>query len=228
MSYRYFLCKKGIMEYSKITENWRTFANAVEAIGGDLQAFTVEEPATEKEIAALEEKLGFPLPKSLKEVLLSFSRKVEYRWFLPDKFELNGELSEIFSGDRHWSLDWLYDFNESMNGWVEECFPNKEDPYDVVWHNKLAFHEVGNGDFLAIDISSPEAESVVYLSHDDGEGHGVKLAKNFKDFVFESSLIGCVGGEDWQQLPFIEDSKKYINGNSANAIRLRESLGINA
>ncbi len=216
------------MEYSEIMDNWKAFANAVKAIGGDVQAFTIEEPATEKEISGIEEKLGFPLPKSMKEVLLNFSRKVEYRWFLLDKFELEGELSEIFSGDRHWSLDWLYDFNESKNGWVEECFPNKEDPYDVVWHNKLAFHEVGNGDYLAIDLSSTEAEPVVYLSHDDGGGHGVELAKNFKDFVFESSLIGCVGGEDWQQLPFIENGKKHINGSCDNAIKLREVLGIKA
>jgi len=214
------------MEYSEIIANWKTFADAVKAIGGDVQAFTIEEAATEKEVAAIEEKLGFPLPKSLKEVLLSFSRKVEYRWFFPDEFEL--ELSEIFSGDRHWSLEWLHDFNESKNGWVEECFPNKEDPYDVVWHNKLAFHEVGNGDYLAIDMSSPEAEPVVYLSHDDGDGHGVELAKNFRDFVFESSLIGCVGGEDWQQMPFIKRGNKHINVNCANAIKLREVLGIKA
>lgn len=87
------------MEYSEIIDNWKTFANAVKVIGGDIQAFTIEEPVTEKEIAVLEEKLGFSLPKSLKEVLLSFSRKVEYRWFLPDKFELEGELLEIYSGD---------------------------------------------------------------------------------------------------------------------------------
>lgn len=98
----------------------------------------------------------------------------------------------------HWSLDWLYDFNESMNGWVEECFPKKEDSYDIFWHNKLAFHELGNGNYLAVDKSFSEAEPVIYLSHDDGNEHRVELAKNFKDFVFESSLIGCVDGEDWQ------------------------------
>ncbi|MRJ44239.1 SMI1/KNR4 family protein [Idiomarina loihiensis] len=216
------------MEYSEVIENWKTFADAVKDIGGDLQAFTIEEPATEKEVLALEEKLGFSLPASLREVLVNFSRKVGFRWFFPEKFELEGELSEIFSGDRHWSLDWIYDFNESKNGWVEECFPNKEDPYDVVWHNKLAFHEVGNGDYLAIDLSSSGSESVVYLSHDEGDGHGVELAKNFKDFVCESSLIGCVGGEDWQQLPFIENGKKHIDGNCVNAIRFRKVLGVKA
>ncbi|MDK2596911.1 SMI1/KNR4 family protein [Pseudoalteromonas obscura] len=194
----------------------------------DVQAFIVEGPATEKEVSGLEEKLGFHLPKSLKEVLLNFSRKVEYRWFFPESFEIEGDLSEIFLGDRHWSLDWIYEFNDSKNGWIEECFPNKEDSYDAVWHNKLVFHEVGNGDYLAIDISSPEAESVVYLSHDDGDGHGVELAKNFKDFVFESSLIGCIGVEDWQHMPFIDNENMNVSGSCANAIKLRDALGIKA
>jgi len=216
------------MEYSEVVENWKAFAEAIKRIGGDVQALSVEETASQEEIQSIEEKLGFSLPPSLKEVLLNFSRKVEFRWFFPDKLELEGELSEIFSGDRHWSLEWLYDFNGSKNGWVEECFPNKEDPYDVVWHNKLAFHEVGNGDYLAIDLSSPESEPVVYLSHDDGDGHGIELAKNFKEFVLESSLIGCVGGEDWQQLPFTEKGKKYINGKCDNAVKLREALQIKA
>lgn len=216
------------MEYSEVIENWKSFADAVKAIGGNIQAFTIEEPATKEEVLALEEKLGCSLPASLEEVLLNFSRKVEFCWFFPDKFELEGELSVIFSGDRHWSLDWLYDFNESKNGWIKECFPNKEHLYDAVWHNKLAFHEVGNGDYLAIDLSSPDAEPVVYLSHDDGAGHGVELAKNFKDFICESSLIGCVGGEDWQQLPFIENGKKYLDGNCKNAIRFRKIFGIKA
>ena len=216
------------MEYSEVIENWKAVAHAVKSIGGDVQVFEVEEPATEIELLALEEKLGILLPSSLKEVLLTFSRKVEFRWFFPDNFELESELSGIFSGDRHWSVDWLYEFNESKNSWVEECFPNKEDPYDVVWHNKLAFHEVGNGDYLAIDLSSPDSESVIYLSHDDGEGHGVELARNFKDFICESSLIGCVGGEDWQQLPFIGNGKKYIDGSCNNAIRLRDVIGIKA
>lgn len=214
------------MEYSEVIENWKIFAKAIEGIGGDVQALTIEERASEQEVVVLEEKLGFLLPSSLKEVLLHFSRKVEFRWFLPDNYEFEGALSEIFSGDRHWSLDWIYDFNESKNDWIEKCFPNKEDPYDVVWHNKLAFHEVGNGDFLAIDLSMPDAEPIVYLSHDDGEGHGVELAKNFKDFICESSLIGCVGGEDSQQLPFIEKGKAYINGHCPNAVSFRKILGI--
>ncbi len=176
----------------------------------------------------LEVKLGFELPHSLKEVLLSFSKKVEFRWFMPSNYELEGDLSQVFSGELHWSLDWIFQFNEDKNSWREEVFPNKEDPYDIVWHNKLAFHDVGNGDYLAIDLSRPDREPVVYLSHDDGEGHGVEIASNFKEFVFLSSRLGCVGAEDWQWLPFVEEGTPFLNPDCENAIKFREALSVKA
>ncbi len=216
------------MEYSDILENWKLFAEAINEIGGEVQELSIEEPATENEVAILEGNLGFELPHSLKEVLLGFSKKVEFRWFMPDDYEMEGDLSQIFSGERHWSLDWLVQFNEDKNGWRDEVFPNKEDPYDIVWHEKLAFHEVGNGDYLAIDLSRAGQEPVVYLSHDDGEGHGVELAKNLKEFVFLSSRLGCVGAEDWQWLPFIVEGAPFINPNSDNANKFREALGVKA
>lgn len=214
------------MEYNDVMNNWNSFSEAIRKLGGKVQSYSVDRPATVAEIAALEEKLGFDLPASLKEILLKFSRKVEFRWFLPDSFKFDGSLSQIFCGDRHWSLDWIWQFNESKNSWVEQCFPNKEDPYDAIWHDKLAFHEVGNGDYLAIDLSKPGYEPIVYLSHDDGEGHGIELAENFKEFVFITSRLGCVGGEDWQLLPFISKDKPYMDADCENAVKFREVLGV--
>ncbi|TQV65846.1 SMI1/KNR4 family protein [Exilibacterium tricleocarpae] len=214
------------MEYSEVIENWKIFAEAVRNMGGEVQVLSYDVPATEDEVKTLEVKLGFDLPLKLKEVLLGFSKKVEFRWFMPDDFEFQGELSQIFCGERHWSLDWIAQFNEDKNGWRDEVFPNKEDPYDLVWHHKLAFHEVGNGDYLAIDLSIPGQEQVVYLSHDDGEGHGVPLAKDFKEFVCSSSRLGCVGAEDWQWLPFIEKGAPFINPDCENAKKFREALKV--
>jgi len=216
------------MEYSEVTKNWKQFAERIKQLGGSVQAFAIEEPATQDEITYVEKQLGLDLPTSLKEVLLEFSKKVEFRWFMADEFELGSPFSEIFSGDRHWSLEWLILFNNAKDNWKNEVFPNKDDSYDVIWHNKLAFHEVGNGDYLAIDLSEPDKEPIVYLSHDDGEGHGVELARNFKDFLFLTSRIGCVGGEDWQWLPFIENGKQYLNPDSQNAAKFREALGLDA
>jgi hypothetical protein len=216
------------MEYSNVIDNWKLFAEAINKLGGEVQTLSFEEPATEDELAILEDKLGLELPFTFREVLLRFSKKVEFRWFMPNDLEFQGELSQIFSGDRHWSLDWIAQFDEDKRGWRDEVFPNKDDPYDKVWHNKLAFHEVGNGDYLAIDLAQPAHEPVVYLSHDDGEGHGVELAKNFKEFVFLTSRLGCVGGEDWQWLPFIDKDSGFINPDCKNANKFRAVLSVKA
>ncbi|MBO9701771.1 MAG: hypothetical protein J7604_16310 [Sporocytophaga sp.] len=42
---------------------------------------------------------------------------------------------------------------------------------------------------------------IVYLGHDDGEGHGYIMANSFSDLLNKWTKLGCVGGEDWQWLP---------------------------
>jgi hypothetical protein len=221
------MSQEGKMEYSDVVNNWKFFAEAIKKADGEVKALSVEEPATESEVAMLEGKLGFELPHSFKEVLLGFSKNVDFRWFMPDNYEFEDDLCQIFSGDMHWSLDGLVKFNEDKNGWRDDVFPNKEDSYDIIWHDKLAFHEVGNGDYLAVDLSRAGKEPIVYLSHDGGEGHGVEMANNFKEFVFLSSRIGCVGAEDWQWLPFIVEGRPYIDPSSDNANKFRDSLRVN-
>jgi hypothetical protein len=61
-----------------------------------------------------------------------------------------------------------------------------------------------------------------------GEGHGVEMARNFKEFVFLSSRLGCVGAEDWQWLPFIEKDTPFINPDCENSIKFREALDVKA
>ncbi|MFK8082287.1 MAG: SMI1/KNR4 family protein [Granulosicoccus sp.] len=214
------------MNYSDVLDYWNRYAVAITRIGGDVQVLSVDPPANVQEIARLEEKLGKQLPPSLKELLLEFSKKVEFRWFMPNDYTLGGDLSLIFSGDMHWSLDRIIQFNEDLIDWRDEVFPNKDDPYDAIWHDKLAFNKVGNGDYFAVDLSDPNREPIVYLSHDDGAGHGIELASSFKEFVFTFSRIGCVGGEDWQWLAFCDDGMPHINSDCETAKVFREALGV--
>ena len=66
----------------------------------------------------------------------------------------------------------------------------------------LFYFEVGNGDYLAIELEKENYGKIAYLSHDDGDGHGYYLANNFKELLSNWSKVGCVGGEDWQWLTF--------------------------
>lgn len=204
---------------------WEATVAAIEAIGGEIQAFRVERPATQDAVDAAEQKLGIALPVSFKLTLLNFSRSAQLAWKLPEDFKLPTEFREIFAGDIHWSLEKLVEIEESRKSWVRECFPNPHDPYDQHWHNKLAFHDVGNGDQLAIDLAEENLGAIVYLSHDDGEGHGFNLADSFEDLIQRWSLIGGVGSEDWQWLPFYDQRAAAINPHGQAAQRFRKVIG---
>ena len=109
--------------------------------------------------------------------------------------------------------------------WVE-TFPNVEDPYDNVWHHKFAFADVPNGDQLAFDLKFMLDPPVVYLSHDDGEGHGYRLGNDFIDFMERWSLLGCPGNEDWQMMPFLPDATSGLDVYGENARMWREWFGL--
>ena len=61
-------------------------------------------------------------------------------------------------------------------------------------NTKLGFMNVPNGDAIAFDMKESEINpSVVYLSHDDGEGHGYILGKDFNTYLEQLLLVGACG-----------------------------------
>jgi len=194
--------------------------------GFDVKPLVFEPPASSDDLASLESQLGFQIPPSLRKLLQIYSRHVEFRWFAPDGLDFPKPFESNFCGDLHWSVEFTAQFDLAKNGWIKEVFPDPEDSYDAIWHNKLAFYEVGNGDYLAIDLSADRYEEVVYLSHDDGEGHGYVIAQNVLDLLDRWVPIACAGGEDWQWLPFTDSKKGPINPNGDEADKWRWILGL--
>ncbi len=96
------------------------------------------------------------------------------------------------------------------------------------WHGKLAFYETGNGDLIAFDLAEDRYGQVVYLSHDDGEGHGYVLARDFRDLLARWLPLGCTGGEDWQWLPFTAGPDSGFEPYAEPAMTWRRFLGIDA
>ena len=130
------------------------FLEKIEDFGGETDPLTIEKPATEEEIKAVEAKLGYTLPAHLREVLLENTAHLEFYWNI-----------------------------------------------------KTAFHQVGNGDYIAIELEPENYGKVVYLSHDGSENHGLYIADNFKEFLMNYAAVGCTGGEDWQWQPFYTKGK---------------------
>ena len=206
------------------------FLEKIEDLGGETDPLTIEKPATEEEIKAVEAKLGYTLPPHFREVLLENTAHLEFGWDIDDIIDeedisLPDKLAEIFRGKLLFGLDLLLDYEEDRQDWEGEVYPNSDKEYDRVWHNKMSFFQVGNGDYIAIELEPENYGKVVYLSHDGSENHGLYIADNFKEFLMNYAAVGCTGGEDWQWEPFYTEGKG-IDPTSENALAWYKLLNI--
>ena len=206
------------------------FLEKIEDLGGEVEPLTIEKPATEEEIKAVEAKLGYTLPPHFREVLLENTAHLEFWWDIDDIIDeedisLPDKLAEIFRGKLLFGLDLLLDYEEDRQDWEGEVYPNSDKEYDRVWHNKMSFQQVGNGDYIAIELEPENYGKVVYLSHDGSENHGLYIANNFKEFLMNYAAVGCTGGEDWQWEPFYT-AGKGIDPSSENALAWYKLLNI--
>ncbi|WP_448822949.1 SMI1/KNR4 family protein [Capnocytophaga sp.] len=206
------------------------FLEKIEDLGGEVEPLAIEKPATEEEVKAVEEQLGYTLPAHFREVLLENTAHLEFWWDIDDIIDeedisLPDKLAEIFRGKLLFGLDLLLDYEEDRQDWEGEAYPNSDKEYDRVWHNKMSFFQVGNGDYIAIELEPENYGKVVYLSHDGSENHGLYIADNFKEFLMNYAAVGCTGGEDWQWEPFYTKGKG-IDPTSKNAKTWYKVLGI--
>ena len=207
------------------------FLEKIEDLGGEVEPLTIEKPTTEEEIKAVEAQLGYTLPPHFREVLLENTTHLEFGWDIDDIIDeedisLPDKLAEIFRGKLLFGLDLLLDYEEDRQEWEGDAYPNSDKEYDRVWHNKMSFFQVGNGDYIAIELEPENYGKVVYLSHDGSENHGLYIADNFKEFLMNYAAVGCTGGEDWQWEPFYTKGKG-IDPTSKNAKTWYKVLGIN-
>ncbi|SRR6266542_3258241 len=204
---------------------WEQALQACRHLGGDARELRIGQPATEQSVVAVERELKLALPSSFRQTLIGFAAEVEFRWFLPKRMALPETLRGIFSGECSWNLSRLVELEQRRQGWVKRRFPNVEDEYDRIWHNKLAFQQVSNGDLLTLDLSSSSAP-VIYLSHDEGPGHGYKLGANFTDFITRWTQLGCPGAEGWQMMPFTKSPVSLLDPDCENGLLWRSIFGL--
>ncbi len=196
----------------------------IEKPGGDARPLIFESPAQYDDVYDIEQQLNYMIPAEFKNVLLTLCSHCEFKWFLPRDFILPYDLKEIFRGELHWGMDLIIDFNLDKDEWISEVFQDPDNEYDKVWHNKFVFQEVGNGDYISIDLSPDTYGKIIYLSHDDGEGHGYVMANSFSELLANWTQLGCVGGEDWQWLPFCENKTSGIDPNCSKALVWRQTI----
>lgn len=194
--------------------------------GCDVEELTCSEPASIEQVEKVEAELGFALPAAFRQILLDVSAEVDFSWSSADDAEFPEPFEASFSGQLQWNVSDILHYDLQRNEWIQSCFPNADDPYDAVWHRKLAFCAIPNGDMLAIDLAPERHGRIVYLSHDDGEGHNYTLARDFADLLRRWVPLGCPGAEDWQWLPFTRDAESGIDPDGENGRKWRDLLGL--
>jgi SMI1 / KNR4 family (SUKH-1) len=188
--------------------------------------FEIAPPAREEDVSVIETQLNCAIPSSFRRVLLEFSSRVCIEWALPAETTMPEPFEEIWAGECRWDLQSLPPLQATYREWIENCFTDNSNAYDKVWYQKFPILEVGNGDFLGMDINDQSEQPVVYLSHDDGSAHGFWLGLNFEDYVDRLSMIGCVGSEGWQLSPFLAGQPSLLQTQSANAKGWRAWFGL--
>lgn len=214
------------MNYDSFKERINTIKIAVEQVDAKIIGEFIGPVATLEEINRIELTIEQELPPSFKKVLLEFSSNFSFKWFLQEDMKLPYEFRNIFSGRIKWDLHSLPQLKDEIEHWKEWVYPDEADEDDLIWHNKLAFCSVGNGDYLAFDLTDEADAPVIYLNHEKGEGHGYKLADNFVELLENWSRLAFVGEEDSQWLPFTEHSASGLIPDGETAKRFRDWLNI--
>ncbi len=214
------------MDLQTLTGHWQATLDAVQRLGGKASRLSVEPPATESAVASAESSLGHPLPASLKAFFLTGSRRVRFTWSLPDSFPLpDGFIPGVF-GAAHLSLAALADAEHRRREIVDYLQSIDYSPERrAAFSGKLAFCLMANSDLLAIDLSAPGQEPVVYVEHQDDEMQGYRIAEDFQDFLTRWSALGCPGPEWWQWLHFVGEDGR-LDPECANARLWKRALGL--
>jgi hypothetical protein len=199
------------------------YLEAVEHLGGEVERLHLGPPASEEAVTAVERELGVSLPVAFRRVLTEFASTVRFHWHAGEP-NFPAPFDDIFSGELSIGLHEMVALEHSRRDWIEACFPDPTSPYDKVWHDKLAFMSVVNGDMLAMDLNPEARGRIVYLSHDGGDGHGYVMAEDMIDLIRRWAPLGCPGAEDWQWLPFAGPSGAPIDPSGPNALRWRELM----
>lgn len=202
-------------------------ARVLRGHGFEVEPAIVEPPASESDVRAVESELGFELPRSFRSALMTISASVSWSWlWLWSRSEPPARFSSVDGGELRWSLSELIEDHRYYLDWVREVYPEPDRPYDAVWHGKLGFHPMPDGDCLGVDLDPGRSGAIVFLSHDGSDGHGYVLADSLAELLDRWVPLACPDGDAW--LAFVPWDHGPIDPTCANASTWRQLLGLRA
>lgn len=228
---RWDALRKVCQKRSLPIHNWRLSEEEKDKNPKPPAMISVEPPASEEEVAAIEKEMGCSIPSSFRKVLREYSRKVDVCWMFPDGDEeykkiYDGLFSSFSWGILSWSLESLPAVQKELKDWNDLMYNNPDDPYDKHWLGKFAICEVEFQDYYVLEAEKESSQQVVYLSHDgDTDVNGFPMGKDFEDFVERMSFLGCPSQGN-MLYPFMNKPEPYLQVDGENARLWREWFGL--
>jgi SMI1 / KNR4 family (SUKH-1) len=202
---------------------WQRAIDAAKRHGVQDYRLEIDSPATRKEVDEVECAIARTLPELFRQTLLEFSRRVDFFWFLPEHVRPPKPLAGVFCGECSWDLGRIAAMYDQARWLASNAFV-EDTPDERLWQDKLPFHNIGNGDFIAIDVSSSEPQPIVYLSHELAFSHGYVLGADFIDFMDRWTVIGCPDDDIWPL--FFPERVKCIDLDHPNVALWCDWFGI--
>jgi hypothetical protein len=189
----------------------------------DFHRLEIDGPATMEEVSEVECAIARRLPEPFRKTLLEFSRRVDFFWALPQHVHAPEPISGVSFGGCSWDIGRLAGMYEDAR-WLASNAYVEDTPDQRLWQDKMPFHDIVSGDFIAIDVSSSEPQPIVYLSHELCFSHGYVLGTGFIDFMDRWTAIGCPDDDIWPL--FFPERRGYIDLDHPNIALWCDWFGI--
>ena len=189
-------------------------ADRVRSLGAEVE-WNLTPPATSRQLTALENDIGMPLPEELRLFFLRISSDLLFCVDLYEDTIPPPDLGHLSNWGVSISVEGVRTAEHIRKEWIRTVYNDMEDPYSLAWHGKLGLVNLPEGsimsgaemareleehedwawgDVIALDVSpDADSQSLVYLSHDGGDYNGDVIAVDLNSYLQNALALGCVG-----------------------------------
>lgn len=212
--------------YRQIASNWLTVAQKVHEWGGRV-TFKVSEPATPAEVEELEEKLGYPLPPLVRQLLLHFAKEVYIHYSLP--FTAIENIAPFADeGIMPCGLGWTFHEFIGLDELREEAVREGPCPERA---DLFYFSGINGDDYIAINRDSGEISYLFWSCNDHYAVDGIKInnhifARDLNEFLLTYSQIGCPDMMHFYLFQFLNPQTHLLDSTTELAVAWQKIWGL--
>jgi SMI1 / KNR4 family (SUKH-1) len=186
----------------------------------------IGKPISSNELDLLEEDITYQIPACLRDFMRNESSLINFWWHLKPRINTPIAFNFPRSGYIEFTPTSLIILNDNRMGFLDGDEPA---PVLEQWQHAFRFMGPGNGDQIALDMSTDSiSPPVIYLNHEEPEKQ-LRLANSFSEFIDAWFFIGCAGPENEELKPFLtENSNPLPNDREESTVSKLDPSCLNA